>query len=252
MNSTSRRIGDTVAIPGDYQHNAINNGPAVQRFWHLSKKLAISEMLAPNPRDSVLDVGCGSGVIGSYLARSAGEVIAIDGSHRAIEFARKTYADQANLKFECCLVDELPQSHRPLDKIYCLELVEHITICQVEQLLTDCLDRLKPGGEIFLTTPNYRSMWPAIECVMDVLKLVPQLRGHQHVSRFYPKRLRETIEAAGFVVTDLRSNCLFSPWIAAFNWEWAKSVHRLELSTANRLGSILLVVARKLQGGRHA
>ncbi len=40
------------------------------------------------------------------------------------------------------------------DRICMFEMIEHITIPQAKDILLKCRDSLKPGGKIFITTPN--------------------------------------------------------------------------------------------------
>lgn len=71
-------------ISGDYQYRAITSGSSPQRFWHHSKKCAITHFLPPSQEDMVLDVGCGSGVIASFLSEFGASVIGLDANEEAI------------------------------------------------------------------------------------------------------------------------------------------------------------------------
>lgn len=85
---SARRIGDSIAIPGDYQYRALHDGPAVQRFWHHGKLAAAEAALHPVAGDVVLDVGCGSGVLSARLGAIPGvRVIGVDANADAIAFA---------------------------------------------------------------------------------------------------------------------------------------------------------------------
>jgi len=82
-----RRVGDNQNIDGNYQYNAVTKGNCIQKFWHYSKQLAIKNILPPAKKDLVL--GCGSGVIASYLGKFGANILGIDGNTKAIEFAKK-------------------------------------------------------------------------------------------------------------------------------------------------------------------
>src|SRR5438132_13057444 len=105
--NASRRLGDQIAIEGDYQYRVLRSGPAPQRFWHEAKLREAELFIAPAPGETILDLGCGSGVFASRLATHPGTlVIGVDGNRNAYEFARQQFR-QANLEFRHGLVDEL-------------------------------------------------------------------------------------------------------------------------------------------------
>jgi len=243
-----RRVGDTVAIPGDYQHRALTEGPAVQRFWHLAKQLAIARLLPPARGDHVLDIGCGSGVISDFLARAGADVLAVDGSGEAIAFARERFG-APNLEFRQGLVDESFTVERPVDKVYCLELIEHIYRPQARALLDHARAVMRPGARIFLTTPNYRSAWPVIEWAMDRARLAPELGGAQHVEHYHPAKLRALCEESGFAVETMATKCGAAPWVAPLSWKLAERLQQAELGSRLPLGSVLVVVARAGERG---
>ncbi len=242
--ASQRRTGDTIAIDGAYQYKALTEGNPIQRFWHEAKQLVIDRFLPPEPGDFVLDVGCGSGVIANHLAEQGAKVIAVDGNPAAIAFARKQFPSE-RIQFVNGLVDEVFEAGRPVDKIYCLEVIEHVYHEQVVKILQAFHTLLKPGGQVFLTTPNYASLWPVIEFACDKLQKTATMRGEQHVCHFTPKRLRTVCREAGFDVEHLASFCLAAPWVAPLGNGLARRMHNLEVALPVPVGSILLVVIRK-------
>jgi 2-polyprenyl-3-methyl-5-hydroxy-6-metoxy-1,4-benzoquinol methylase len=239
-----RRTGDRVVIDGDYQHRAVTQGPVVQRFWHYTKQLSIREFLPPVSGDQVIDVGCGSGTVTSVLGSYGANVLGVDGNPQAIEFASRTYAGP-NIKFQTALVDERFTTEVAVDKIYCLEVIEHIYLPQAETMLRMFHDLLKPQGKVLLSTPNYRSAWPLIEWFMDRSHLSPKMRAEQHVELYHPRKLRRVCEQCGFAVERMWTSCLLAPWLAPLSWRFAEKVHSFESNLPFALGSILLCVLVK-------
>ena len=240
----ARRTGDTVAIDGAYQYRALTEGHPVQRFWHETKQLVIDRFLPPQPGDYVMDVGCGSGVISNHLAGHGASVVAVDGNENAIAFAREQFPSE-NIRFVNGLVDENFDVERPVDNIYCMEVIEHVYYEQVIKMLSIFRDLLKPGGHALLTTPNYASLWPVIEFACDKLQKTPNMSGDQHVCRFTPRRLRKACLEVGLEVERLTSFCLAAPWVAPLSMGLARRLHEVEVALPVRLGSILLVIVRK-------
>lgn len=239
-----RRTGDTVTIPGDYQHRALNQGHPIQRFWHASKHLVIDAFLPPAPSDTVVDVGCGSGVISDHLGKSGATVTGVDANRDAVRFAERQYG-RDNVQFVNALVDTTFPVKGLVDKIYCLELIEHIYRDQGLNMLEIFHSNLADGGKVFLTTPNYRSMWPLIEYLMDASGRFPELSGPQHVEHYTPKKLTALCEEAGFAVKKLTSFCGIAPWVAGLSWSLATRLHSLETRIPFTPGSILLAILEK-------
>jgi 2-polyprenyl-3-methyl-5-hydroxy-6-metoxy-1,4-benzoquinol methylase len=241
---SKRRTHDTVRIGGDYQYRALTEGNAVQRFWHLTKQISIERFLPPGRSDRVLDVGCGSGVISAFLAGRAAEVLGLDGNDAAVAFARRQF-QAPNLRFEQALVDESFETEAPIDKIYCLELIEHIYQEQTRKMLKSFLSMLVEGGRVFVTTPNYSSLWPVIEWLMDRFGLAPPMEGHQHVERYSPEKLRGLCEAAGFTVEAIATTGFAAPWLAPLSWNLALRTNTLETGWRFIPGCVIICVLRK-------
>lgn len=239
--NNTRRLGDTIRIDGGYQHRAMYSKNAIQRFWHHTKFLIINELLPPKQPDFVIDVGCGSGVITSYLGKYSRKVLGIDCNSLAISYARRHFKSE-NVDFIEALVDEnliLPE--QPV-KVYCLELIEHIFYEQALMMLRNIRNLSAQGVMMLITTPNYKSMWPAIEWAMDRFTSAPQMDEHQHVTRYDKKRLMELALKSGWHVKDIRTISFLSPWIAPLSWKLATTVHYIEEKTNYIPGSIIVSV----------
>jgi len=238
------RHGDTVEISGAYQHQARNSGPAVQRFWHQEKERIICKFSPPKPGQRVLDVGCGSGVVADFLASMGAEVTGVDANAKAIAFARDTF-HRPNLDFRCAFVEDLAFAAASIDRVYCLEVIEHLYAQQVSALLAAFARLLRPGGVLTLTTPNYHGLWPAIEFVMDRLRLAPAMAEQQHVTRFDRARLRQVLADADWEIVRLATFSTFAPFVSFLSWRLAQRCAEIEDRADLSLGNLLLLVARR-------
>jgi 2-polyprenyl-3-methyl-5-hydroxy-6-metoxy-1,4-benzoquinol methylase len=100
----------------------------------------------------VLDVGCGEGYGAGELATVASAVVGVDYSPAAIAHARETYRIP-NLEFEVMDVLELDRGQQTgFDLVTCFEVLEHIDDGQ--RLMSGLVKALRPGGQIYLSTPN--------------------------------------------------------------------------------------------------
>jgi 2-polyprenyl-3-methyl-5-hydroxy-6-metoxy-1,4-benzoquinol methylase len=233
----------SVVIPGNYQHRAATEGPAIQRFWHFTKRLAVDRYLPPQPTDLVIDAGCGSGVVTSHLGASGATVIGIDPNAQSIDYASRTFG-RANITFINTTIERL-QLERPADKIYNLEVIEHLTGDEASVMLRHFHAALRPGGRLFMTTPNLRSAWPIIEWTVDRTGLVAPMGGAQHVEMYHRKKLAEIARAHGFTVVAIRSMCLLSPWAAAISWRAARWLFDVEAALPGVMGPVLVAVFEK-------
>jgi 2-polyprenyl-3-methyl-5-hydroxy-6-metoxy-1,4-benzoquinol methylase len=236
-----RRVGDEVAVPGDYQHRALREGWAAQRFWHQGKLDEVERLLDPRAGDVIVDVGCGSGVLAGRLAQHAGTtVIGIDANPAALEFARRTY-QAPNLEFRAGMADELELAALAPTKIAFIEVIEHVYPDQARATLRRFHAALPPGGRLVISSPNARSLWPVLEWTLDRLALVPHLAGDQHVASYHPRSLAALGEEVGFRAREVRTVHLLAPWLAPVSWRLAERVHALEQRRPLPFGALALV-----------
>lgn len=239
-----RRMGDTIVIEGDYQYKAFYSPNTIQRFWHQSKSRLIQSLLSPSNGEFVIDVGCGSGVITNFLGNFGANVMGIDGNPAAINFASQTFVRQ-NIKFIRGLLDEEFILPEPVDKIYCLEVIEHIYYYQAKGMLETFFNLLKSNGSVFLTTPNYSSLWPVIERLFDLFRVTPKMAGEQHVEFYNMKKLKKICRDANFSIEHSFTTNFLAPWISPISWNMAVALERLELRLHCPFGSTLVVVLKK-------
>jgi 2-polyprenyl-3-methyl-5-hydroxy-6-metoxy-1,4-benzoquinol methylase len=240
----SRREGDAIHIGGDYQARALKSDRAAQRFWHEAKFRLIERVAMPGQHDRVLDAGCGSGTISDFLSRHAADVVAIDSNRSAISYARDTFK-APNLQFRLGQFDDL-KGDKPFDRIYCVEVVEHLYEHQVAQVLSLFYELTKPGGQLFLTTPNYRSAWPLIERLLDRFALVAALQGVQHVTRFAKGKLSKMCQRTGWKVQQIGTFNGVAPFVASISYRLARGLEKWEHKCRLHLpGHLLFCICQK-------
>ncbi len=243
-----RRDGDAIEIPGDYQARAIESPRPAQRFWHAAK-LRLIDRVAPARVDArIADAGCGSGVITAHLARTAADVVAFDANPAAIEFAASTFA-RPNTRFVLGPFERIVDE-RPFDQIYCLEVLEHLYEEQAIDTLRLFARAAAVNAELFVTTPNARSGWPAIEWTLDRLRLVPTLDEAQHLTSFTRRTLARACEDAGWSVVEIGAFNGVAPFLAPISERLALATERLEFATRRRWPWNLLYCRAQYRGVR--
>jgi 2-polyprenyl-6-hydroxyphenyl methylase / 3-demethylubiquinone-9 3-methyltransferase len=152
---------------------------------------------------SVLDLGCGGGLVSEPLARLGATVTAIDGAAEAIAVAQQ-HGIQSGLEidYRCTTAEELERTGMRFDAVISLEVIEHVA--NVGLYLASIHALLKPGGVAILSTLNRtaQSWLTAIAGAEYVLRVLP--RGTHDWKKFMtPEELSEKLRATGFKSTNV-------------------------------------------------
>ena len=102
---------------------------------------------------TLLDIGCGGGLICEPLARLGGQVTGLDPAIENVEAARRHAAGQGlAIDYVNGTVEDLQGQGRTFDAVVCLEVVEHVP--DVGAFLKSCAALVRPGGLMLLSTIN--------------------------------------------------------------------------------------------------
>jgi len=103
------------------------------------------------PESTVIDIGCGHGYGARILAETAAKVHAVDEDAAVIDYARAYFA-HANIEYQAGDCFALDFGLATFDVVTCFEVIEHLK--EPERLIARCLEWLKPGGRLVMSTPN--------------------------------------------------------------------------------------------------
>ncbi len=177
------------------------------------------------PHPSILDVGCGKGHFLEHLSNAfagTGTLSGCDFSAESIDAASQRLSGRRNVD-TIALTDgmTLPFPDASFDVAYSIEVVEHLDEQTLRQYLAQCARVLRPGGLLVVTTPNSEDLEKLETCCPSCDTI---FHIWQHVRRFEPAGLRDTLRESGFSTLACAPTFFGSP------------VARAALSLAHRTG----------------
>jgi 2-polyprenyl-6-hydroxyphenyl methylase/3-demethylubiquinone-9 3-methyltransferase len=161
--------------------------------------------LAPSPLSglTVLDIGCGGGLLTEPLCRLGAAMTGVDAAERNIEIAR-IHAEQMGLDidYRFATAADLATEGLQYDAVVNMEVIEHVA--DVDVFIAETAALIKPGGLMLLSTLNRtaKSFALAIVGAEYILRWLP--RGTHDWRRFVrPSELAASCRHAGLAVTEL-------------------------------------------------
>ena len=165
---------------------------------------------APLEGLSVLDIGCGAGLLSEPLSRLGARVTGLDPAPSVIAAARAhAEATGAELTYRAGTVEQLAAEGAKFDAVLAMEVVEHVE--DVSGFVATAASLVAPGGMLCLSTLNRtaKSFALAILGAEYVLRWIP--KGTHRWEQFVtPLELTGALRRAGFVVT-ARRGLVFDP-----------------------------------------
>ncbi|HQR53214.1 MAG TPA: bifunctional 2-polyprenyl-6-hydroxyphenol methylase/3-demethylubiquinol 3-O-methyltransferase UbiG [Burkholderiales bacterium] len=153
---------------------------------------------------TVLDVGCGGGILCEGMAARGATVTGIDLADKPLKVAQlHLYESGHKVEYLKISAEDMARE-RPhaFDVVTCCEMLEHVP--DPARTVRACRDALKPGGHAFFATlnRNAKSFLLAIVGAEYVLRLLP--RGtHEYAKFIRPSELAGFCREAGLTVADI-------------------------------------------------
>ena len=174
--------------------------------------------LAPFGGLTLLDIGCGGGLLSEPMARLGFRVLGADASERNVKVAAHHAASTGlAVDYRATTAESLAEESALFDVVLNMEVVEHVA--ELRSFLGACAKLIRPGGLMFVATLNktLKSLALAKIGAEYVLGWLP--RGTHDWNRFIePAKLRAMLEECGL-------NALKTQGVAfdPLSWNWRLS-----------------------------
>ncbi len=167
-------------------------------------RLGYIDRIAGLSGKTVLDVGCGGGILAEGMAGAGAKVTGIDLADKSLQVAQLHLLESGKQVEYRKVAVEVLAAERPAqyDVVTCMEMLEHVP--DPAAVVAACGQLVKPGGHVFFSTLNRnpKSYLFAIIGAEYVLNLLP--RGTHDFAKFIkPSELAQWCRPAGLNVTDL-------------------------------------------------
>jgi len=153
---------------------------------------------------SILDIGCGGGILCEALAQKDAAVTGIDVAEESLKVARlHLHESQLEVDYQLSTIEAFAEKQTvKYDIITCLEMLEHVP--DPDSIITSAITLLKPDGHLFLSTINRnpKSFALAILGAEYILRLIP--RGtHEYRKFIKPSEMAASLRACQMQVRDI-------------------------------------------------
>ncbi|MFH1772352.1 MAG: class I SAM-dependent methyltransferase [Candidatus Omnitrophota bacterium] len=176
-----------------YQEGYYHFDPCVDKD-HIKQAVFHQNLIAKHiSRGTILDIGCDKGFFLELCKQAGMDVHGIDVSKQACDFSRKK-----SLNVRCARAEQTGFDNSYFDAVTLWQTIEHVRVPAA--VLNEINRILKPGGLIFIETPNinsifykfYRRFWLGF--------------NHFHMFYFSPKTIIDFLEPAGFTITGINTH----------------------------------------------
>lgn len=160
---------------------------------------------APLAGKTVVDIGCGGGILAESMAMKGAKVTGIDLSEKALKVADlHSLESGVQVRYEMVSAEQLaarePASY---DVVTCMEMLEHVP--DPASVVQACATLVKPGGHVFFSTINRnpKAYLFAVIGAEYLLRMLPK-GTHDYAKFITPAELAQSIRNAGLTLNTLK------------------------------------------------
>jgi SAM-dependent methyltransferase len=163
-------------------------GVPAENYWFRRHEAAYQHASGLIRDLTVVDVGCGEGYGTDRLATAARAIVGIDYDATAIAHAGAAYP---RARFARGNLAALPVRSAVADAVVTLQVIEHVW--NHREFLSECRRVLRPGGLLYVTTPNRLTFSPGLDQPANLF----------HTKEFTAAELTTMLADSGFRVAQV-------------------------------------------------
>jgi cyclopropane fatty-acyl-phospholipid synthase-like methyltransferase len=155
-----------------------------------------------NTSDKVVDFACGNGMLMSLIAHRVKQYTGVDFSKEFVASAQKKMHDLSinNAEFICSdIIDFCSENNEKFDIAFTMDFSEHVYDSDWLNILRSIKKSLKPGGKLYLHTPNADFFLEKMKANNFIVKQFPE-----HIAVRSPDENQLLLEKAGFKVNSIK------------------------------------------------
>lgn len=160
---------------------------------------------APLAGKTVVDIGCGGGILAESMTKKGAKVTGIDLSEKALKVADlHSLESGVQVRYEMISAEQLAEREpASFDVVTCMEMLEHVP--DPASIVQACANLVKPGGHVFFSTINRnpKSYLFAVIGAEYVLRMLPK-GTHDYAKFITPAELAQYVRQAGMDVLSLK------------------------------------------------
>lgn len=160
-----------------------------------------STSFTPFTNLTMIDVGCGGGLVSQPMAKLGAKIIAIDASAENIQTALNY--NKNFVEYRCNSVEEIASLGKKFDCVLAIEVLEHVE--NIEQFIKSCADILSTNGVMIFSTLNQtiKSYLKAIIAAEYILRWIP-INTHNWDKFIKPSKLSRYLTNNNMKITELK------------------------------------------------
>lgn len=160
---------------------------------------------APLAGKTVVDIGCGGGILAESMAKSGANVTGIDLSEKALKVADlHSLESGVQVRYELIAAEDLAEREAGrFVVVTCMEMLEHVP--DPAAIVAACAKLAKPGGQVFFSTINRnpKAYLHAVIGAEYLLRMLPK-GTHDYAKFITPAELSRFAREAGLDIDALK------------------------------------------------